>query len=246
MSYAQGQADKVLGAVDSTVSADANSGKWSGYGKTPVSNFAGGMYSVRGSARDQALWIADEMDGALSSFPSETWGKHLVGGFVSGINSLVDNVSMAARSVAQAASQYLHFTRPDKGPLRDYESWMPHFIQGLAKSLRGNSDVLSNAASYVASQMQIAFDTPKFGNLLDFDAFSAPNWRGTLRVQNDDMIDYGRLAAALAGELQANPIMVENHLDNTTVVDLDGEVIARKTEPKISRIMARKTKLQDS
>lgn len=246
MSYAQGQADKVLGAVDSTVSADANSGKWSGYGKTPVSNFAGGMYSVRGSARDQALWIADEMDSALSSFPSETWGKHLVGGFVSGINSLVDNVSIAARSVAQAASQYLHFTRPDKGPLRDYESWMPHFIQGLAKSLRGNSDVLSNAASYVASQMQIAFDTPKFGNLLDFDAFSSPNWRGTLRVQNDDMIDYGRLAAALAGELRANPIMIENHLDNTTVVDLDSEVIARKTEPKISRIMARKTKLQDS
>ena len=36
--------------------------------------------------------------------------------------------------IANAISSFVHFSRPDEGPLRDYDKWMPDFAKGLAKS----------------------------------------------------------------------------------------------------------------
>ena len=39
-----------------------------------------------------------------------------------------------ANGIANTMWEYLHFSRPDKGPLRDYDKWMPDFAKGLTKS----------------------------------------------------------------------------------------------------------------
>ena len=49
---------------------------------------------------------------------------------------------------------FLHFSRPDKGPLRDYETWMPDMLHGMADSLKNNAYVLRNAARDVSSDLQ--------------------------------------------------------------------------------------------
>lgn len=36
--------------------------------------------------------------------------------------------------IANAISNFTHFSRPDEGPLRDYDKWMPDFAKGLAQS----------------------------------------------------------------------------------------------------------------
>ena len=36
--------------------------------------------------------------------------------------------------IANAISRFIHFSRPDEGPLRYYDRWMPDFAKGLAKS----------------------------------------------------------------------------------------------------------------
>lgn len=69
---------------------------------------------------------------------AKTWGKDMVQGFVDGILSKMRAALDAVKSLASNIRSYLHFSRPDTGPLRDYETWMPDFMEGLAKGINRN------------------------------------------------------------------------------------------------------------
>lgn len=69
---------------------------------------------------------------------ADTWSEDMMDGFIQGIKAKTSEVEAACRSVAGTVSDYLHFTRPEKGPLRYYEEWMPHMMQGLEEGIRGN------------------------------------------------------------------------------------------------------------
>ena len=62
--------------------------------------------------------------------------------------------------MAKGISSFLHFSRPDKGPLREYEQWMPDMIAGMARGIRLNTGVLEGAAQDAASRMQSALTIP--------------------------------------------------------------------------------------
>ncbi|MDE6833816.1 MAG: phage tail tape measure protein, partial [Ruminococcus sp.] len=61
-----------------------------------------------------------------------SWGKDIISGIVSGIKSKIEDVADAVKGVADKIRSFLHFSVPDEGPLTDFESWMPDFMQGLA------------------------------------------------------------------------------------------------------------------
>lgn len=44
---------------------------------------------------------------------------------------------------------------PDEGPLTDYESWMPDFMDGLAKGINKSKDVVAKAVEGVSQDMVI-------------------------------------------------------------------------------------------
>ena len=54
---------------------------------------------------------------------------------------------------ADKIRSFLHFSRPDEGPLRDYETWMPDFIDGMVKGINENVYKVSNAVKRVAKTM---------------------------------------------------------------------------------------------
>ena len=91
----------------------------------------------------------------ITSLPGKAfeWGADFINGLADGIKNTIGKVVDAARSVGDTISEYLHFSRPDKGPLRDYESWMPDFIQGLAAGLRDNTWRLEKQVQLVAHTM---------------------------------------------------------------------------------------------
>ena len=66
------------------------------------------------------------------------------------------------KSVADKITSFLHFSVPDEGPLTEYESWMPDFMQGLAKGINDSRGLIEKAVSGVASDMII---NPKLGTL---------------------------------------------------------------------------------
>lgn len=50
---------------------------------------------------------------------------------------------------------FLHFSVPDEGPLTEYESWMPDFMDGLAKGINKSKDVVAKAVEGVSQDMVI-------------------------------------------------------------------------------------------
>lgn len=67
------------------------------------------------------------------------WGKDFIDGFVSGIKEKMGAVTDGIKGVAENITSYIHFSRPDTGPLREYEKWMPDMVSGLAKGIKDNA-----------------------------------------------------------------------------------------------------------
>ncbi|HCW22373.1 MAG TPA: hypothetical protein DGX96_01490 [Lachnospiraceae bacterium] len=76
-------------------------------------------------------------------------------GIVNGIKSAVDKVGEAVGEVADKIKSVLHFSRPDEGPLKDYETWMPDFMAGLARGIEKSRGLIQSAMRDVTSDMTL-------------------------------------------------------------------------------------------
>lgn len=70
---------------------------------------------------------------------SYTWGNHMISGFANGISENMWKVAGQVKNAANIVASWLHFTRPDTGPLREYEQWMPHMMEGLGRTLAAST-----------------------------------------------------------------------------------------------------------
>ena len=89
----------------------------------------------------------------ITSLPGKAlqWGRDFIQGFVDGIRSMIGSVIDAVKGIANTVADWLHFSRPEKGPLREYESWMPDMIDGMVSGIKANEYKLSNAVGSMAS-----------------------------------------------------------------------------------------------
>ena len=75
------------------------------------------------------------------------WGADIINGIVGGIKNCIGKVADAVKGVANKIKSFLHFSVPDEGPLADFESWMPDFMQGLADGINANANVVGDAVN---------------------------------------------------------------------------------------------------
>lgn len=102
----------------------------------------------------QAIWnVLKELPGKALQ-----WGKDMLQGFINGIKSMLGNIGDAAKNVGSKIKEFLHFSRPDKGPLREYETWMPDMIKGLTKTLNASSPELYNASKNLSEKIANGLD----------------------------------------------------------------------------------------
>ena len=78
------------------------------------------------------------------------WGAYIINGIVNGIKNCIGKVADAVKGVANKIKSFLHFSVPDEGPLADFESWMPDFMQGLADGINANTSVVNDAVNSFA------------------------------------------------------------------------------------------------
>ena len=102
--------------------------------------------------------IGETVSNLISS--AFNWGRDLIEGIGNGIASAANWLFSGVKSIAQGIASFLHFSRPDQGPLREYEQWMPDMIAGMAKGIRLNSGLLEGAAQDAASRMRSALTVP--------------------------------------------------------------------------------------
>ncbi|MGI5959018.1 MAG: hypothetical protein ACOX60_06355 [Massiliimalia sp.] len=93
----------------------------------------------------------------LKSLPSQamTWGKDMIQGFINGIKSMIGAITSAVSGIAERIREFLHFSVPDKGPLTDYESWMPDFMKGLAEGIEQSKHYVTDALQGLTYDMQL-------------------------------------------------------------------------------------------
>lgn len=84
-----------------------------------------------------------------------TWGRDMIMGIVRGIKSCIGAVGDSVKGVANKIKSLLHFSRPDEGPLREYETWMPDFMDGLANGINANKYKVIDTVKDLASQMSM-------------------------------------------------------------------------------------------
>lgn len=89
----------------------------------------------------------------ITSLPGKAlqWGRDFIQGFVDGIRYMISSVIDAVKGIANTVAEWLHFSRPEKGPLREYESWMPDMIDGMVSGIKANEYKLSNAVGSMTS-----------------------------------------------------------------------------------------------
>lgn len=120
-------------------------------------NFAGQLAQAGANA---ASGLVNNIIGTISSLPGQlyNWGVDMISGIANGIKSAIHKVTSAVSDVAGKIKSFLHFSRPDEGPLAEYESWMPDMVEGLSDSLRKASPELINQTEALASGMSDAFN----------------------------------------------------------------------------------------
>ena len=130
---------------------------WLSSALTNAWNFAGQLAQAGANA---ASGLVNNIIGTISSLPGQlyNWGVDMIQGIANGIRSAIHHVTSAVKSVADKITSFLHFSRPDEGPLAEYESWMPDMVEGLSDSLRKASPELINQTEALANGMSDAFN----------------------------------------------------------------------------------------
>lgn len=121
--------------------------------KTGISNVISNIKTTIVNGFNKAIdWI--------KALPSQaiTWGKDMIQGIVDGIKAMIGKVEDAVKGVADKIRSFLHFSVPDEGPLRDYQTWMPDMVDGLTSTLNKAAPNLFRAAETIASGLANAFN----------------------------------------------------------------------------------------
>lgn len=128
---------QIIAAIVDTITAF----NWINFGKTIISSFAKGIENAGGNVLKGIKNTLNAGIEWLKNLPSEAlkWGKDMIQGFADGIMSKAHAILDGVKSIANSIRSFLHFSRPDTGPLRNYETWMPDMMRGLAGGIRKNA-----------------------------------------------------------------------------------------------------------
>ena len=136
---------------------------FAGFGVNIIQGLINGINSLIQRVFSIPSRIRSALDLSSLAASARGWGSDFVNGLVGGINGLVGMASQAAANVARSVRRILHFSRPDEGPLRDYETWMPDFMKGLAKGIDDNSNLVYDSVNKLSAGMKSAMSVPTLG-----------------------------------------------------------------------------------
>ena len=151
---------------------------WIELGGSVIKLLGSGIQGMGGALKSGFTSVMQGGISYIKSLPAKFigWGKDMIMGLVKGITGSIGAVVGAVKNVASAIASYMHFSRPDIGPLRMYERWMPDFMAGLSRGITDNLWMVEDAAERLsgatAEPMQVAVagtlrSNNRFGNTAD-------------------------------------------------------------------------------
>lgn len=126
--------------------------------------------------------IANILKGLYSQAIS--WGADMIRGFGEGVMNALSGLKQRVESVANSIRSRLHFSRPDEGPLRDYETWMPDMLKGMANSLDKATPSFIRKIDGLSSQMAMGLSPSLSGTYSYSPSMSVIN---NVHVESDPL-----------------------------------------------------------
>ena len=136
--------------------------------------------------------FASTLVNGLKDLPSQfvKWGADMIDGFIKGIKSKISAVTNVISGIGNKIKSFLHFSRPDEGPLRDYETWMPDFMQGLANGIDSNAYKVTDALQALTSDMSVnSFTAQDVNKVLTSNATTTVNLRVVSELDGKQVAD---------------------------------------------------------
>ena len=104
---------------------------------------------------------------------AKSWGRDLMQNFINGIKEQWDHLKQTVSNVAQTVKSYLHFSMPDVGPLKDFNTYAPDMMDLYAKGIRDNTSEVEDTVADVSRRVSEAFTTDVSYNLPDISGYAA-------------------------------------------------------------------------
>lgn len=100
-------------------------------------------------------WVTEKINEIcdfISSLPERfyQWGVEMMQNLAQGIRDTIGAVTEAISSVAEAIAEFIHFSEPDKGPLSNFNSFMPDMMKQMAQGIEKGRWQVQAAAANVA------------------------------------------------------------------------------------------------
>lgn len=127
---------------------------------------------------------AEEMSGiwgdafAYLADDTRTWGSDLVSNFIYGIESQVPALEAELQYIASMINAYLHFTKPDKGPLADFDTYGPDMIKEFISGMEGEKSNLEKAIGDIADTISFQMPTVAGGGFLPYNVSQSSSTSG--------------------------------------------------------------------
>lgn len=136
-----------------------------------LTSLIAGIGSVLYKVGEMGWNIIKSIGDVLSQLPQKAleWGKDMIQGFINGIKNMIGKIGNAVKGVADKVKSFLHFSRPDEGPLREYEQWMPDMVKGLTKTLNNSAPQLYNASKELANKVANGLDMSNMLNTMSYN-----------------------------------------------------------------------------
>lgn len=152
---------------------------WLDLGGKVIKLMGSGIKNMAGFVSSSVKGMMEQPIAYLKSLPDQfcQWGGDMIRGMIRGITSMINGVVGSVKNVASAIASVIHFSRPDIGPLRSYEQWMPDFMSGLAKGIRDNLWQVEDAADALALTTAQPMQLQVAGVLRGNQQMAAASWQ---------------------------------------------------------------------
>src|SRR5450755_2742791 len=240
---------------------------WSGF----LSRWVADSLGKVGRMKDQFIWtiiswknqalekidtFVTQIKTTFSNLPAQAvqWGSDLIQNLINGINGMLGSLSGAVGNVASTISSMLHFTRPDKGPLKTVDEWMPHLGDTLILGLNNISPKLQaaamRAAAAVAGPIKGSTDGAMPSHIFDFIGSNYSGYASGMATTAKREQAADTKAAKQAAALAKQEAGVESHIQKLeqhyhVTVNTHGKGKWTKADAtELAKLLAEQTRLQ--